>query len=80
MPNNLQIAQTIIKQLGGSGRLTAMIGARSFVAGDDYVDIRFTAKAANKSNLIKVALNSNDLYDVTFLSLTWSGFQGHLQS
>ena len=63
----MQIAQTIIAQLGGTGRLSAMINARDFVALEDGVMFRFSGN--RKINKIRIRLNSLDLYDVEFLKV-----------
>lgn len=66
MTNKIGITRTIISQLGGSGRLNAMLGAKDFLAHENGVSFKITAKAKNKANYIKIVLNGNDLYDVTF--------------
>lgn len=60
------IAHNIIKQIGGTGRLSAMINAKDFLAHQDGLSFKWTAKSRNKSNYIKIVLNGNDLYDITF--------------
>ena len=61
------IARIIINQIGGTGRLSAMIGARDFLAIDNGLQFKFVAKSKNKSNIIRITLNGNDLYDVSFI-------------
>ncbi len=58
------VAETILDQLGGAGHLTAMIGAKSFMAGDSSLTIRFAARAINKASCIVVRLDSSDAYTV----------------
>lgn len=60
----LEIANTIIGQMGGSGRLSAMIGAKNFLALKSGV--RFDFKINTKMNRCQIELNSMDLYDVKF--------------
>lgn len=60
----MDIANTIIKQMGGSGRLGAMIGARNFLALKSGV--RFDFKMNSKMNRCQIELNSMDTYDVKF--------------
>lgn len=67
MTTNMQIASTILEQLGRTGRLTAMIGARDFIAIENGAQFKFVAKAKNKANYIRIVLNGNDLYDVKFM-------------
>jgi hypothetical protein len=61
-------AQTILSQLGGSNRLSLMIGAHNFVRSDDerYVAFKFKQKSPAKINYIKITLNSMDTYDIEF--------------
>ena len=60
----IEIANTIIRQMGGSGRLGAMIGAKHFVALNSGV--RFDFKMNTKMNRCQIELNSMDTYDVKF--------------
>lgn len=63
---NLEIANTILRQMGGTGRLGLMVGAKNFVAIEDGV--RF--KIGNRSiNRIEIRLNGKDLYDMKFLRI-----------
>ena len=64
--SDMTVATTIANQLGGTGKLKAMIGAKYFVGDNNSLAFRFTAKSKNKSNLINIKLTSLDLYDVTF--------------
>lgn len=65
-------ANLIFKQLvmseSGVNRLKVMVGGKNFTfsGADDYAAFRFTAKARNKANYMKITLNSNDLYNVEF--------------
>jgi hypothetical protein len=56
-----EIANTILQQLGGSGRLRAMTGAYNFV--DTGNGLSFRIKNP-KANYIQINLNAKDLYDV----------------
>jgi hypothetical protein len=63
-----EVAETIILQLGGYGKLRAMIGAKDFLfsatGGDTVLSFKF--KGSNKYNLCKVKYNSGaDDYDMT---------------
>ena len=62
----MKVAEMIIKQLGGIGRLQAMIGAKDFVGGPDKVQFKWKAKAANKANCLVVKLTPADEYEVEF--------------
>lgn len=63
-----EMAQTIFTQMGGQGRLVAMIGAKnfSFSSADYYAAFKWVAKSKNKANYLKIHLNGKDLYDVEF--------------
>ncbi len=61
----LEVANTIIEQLGGFGRLRAMVGAFNLVGDATSVTLRF--KGSRKTNMLKVTLNSTDTYTVEFL-------------
>ena len=69
---NADNANTIFKQLtlseAGANRLKAMVGAKNFAysSEDQNAAFRFTAKAKNKANYMKITLNGNDLYNVEF--------------
>jgi len=61
----------ILRQMGGSHRLGAMIGAHSFVyvdAGDALI-FRWKARAKNKANSVKMTLEPSDTYRVEFWSI-----------
>jgi len=61
------VPATILEQLGGLGRLTAMLGAHCVTGGHDVLCFRFRARAVNKSNTIRVRLAGDDTYTVEFL-------------
>jgi hypothetical protein len=68
-------ARTTLNQLtnsnNGTGRLSAMIGAHSFVQDTENYNVMFAfkAKAANKANKCRITLNAMDTYDVEFFAL-----------
>lgn len=63
----MEIAQEIVRQLGGYARLSAMIGAKApFVGLPDGVRFQFM-RAANGINMVEIRLNGRDLYDVRFM-------------
>lgn len=64
---NQKIAGVIIQQLAKhTGRLGVMIGAKDFVAVENGVRFRFTAKNKISANLCTITLNGKDLYDIKF--------------
>ncbi len=58
--SDFEVAQTIIDQMGGLGKLQAMVGATNFLAGDNSVSFQF--KGCRKAKKCKVTLLPTDLY------------------
>lgn len=67
-----QVAQTILQQLGGAGRLKAMLGAKHFMAGSDSLSFRFPNRARSKPNHVVITLKSSDTYQVEFWRVSMS--------
>ena len=63
---NTQIANTILEQLGGTGRLVAMTGAKHFMVDGPGVSFKFPNRAAGRPNHCKITLDGSDTYTVTF--------------
>ena len=61
--NTTQTAETIVKQLGGHGPLSAMIGASDFDPSNDGVWFAF--KGSRVANAVEIKVE-NDLYNVEF--------------
>jgi len=59
----MNIAQTIVSQLGPKALL--MIGAKNLMAGKEYLQMKL-GRNAGGWNVLKIALNGLDLYDMTF--------------
>jgi len=74
-----QIAGTIISQLGGSGRLSAMTGAKHFGCGEnDKGNVFVTFKIgrnARSVNYVKITLNGSDLYDTEYSHITVKAYK-----
>jgi ppGpp synthetase/RelA/SpoT-type nucleotidyltranferase len=68
-PEDLSVANEILRQLGGAGRLTAMIGARNFVGGPNELQFKWAAKAKNGANTVSIHLDPSDTYTVSFYSV-----------
>lgn len=67
---NLDVANTIIAQLGKSaGRLAMMLGAHSFLGGPDSVQFKWRAPSTNKANCVRIVLDASDTYTVEFFSI-----------
>ena len=75
------VGKTILKQMGGVRRLSAMIGAKNFATygpktpDNEYGqglgggNFRFPRPGRGKPNHVKIILNGKDLYDVSFGSI-----------
>jgi len=65
--NSREIAEIILQQLGGAGRLKCMIGAKdfSYSSGDTYLSFKFM-KGDLGINYLKIRLNAMDTYDLEF--------------
>ena len=66
--SDLQVAQTIIAQMGGTRRLSLMVGASLF-AGDD-TSAMFSFKGSRKMNKCRVTLDASDTYTVEFFKFS----------
>ncbi len=62
--SNMNIAKTIMGQLGGS-RLAVMTGAKNFLAVEGGVSFRI-GRNSKGVNYVKVILNAMDLYDIEY--------------
>lgn len=62
--DKLAIAQKIVKQLGGLGKIRAMVNGRDFLALDAGVQFTFSGKRGMNKCVVK--LNGMDTYDVEF--------------
>lgn len=61
------VANTILSQMGGAGRIAAMTGAKHFLAHEDEcggVSFRFPNRRG--PNHVKITLTARDLYKVVF--------------
>jgi hypothetical protein len=63
----MQVANTILGQMGGAGRLAAMVGASMFVGGEN--SLMFAFKGCPKANKCRVTLDADDTYTVDFFKL-----------
>lgn len=68
-PSDLTVANTILAQLGGGGRLTAMIGAQNFLGDATSLKFQFAAPAKNGANLVRIQLDPSDTYTVEFYKI-----------
>ena len=66
MATDMTVANTILAQLGGAKRLTAMIGAKNFVGDRNSLRFQWAAKSTNRANVALVRLDPSDTYTVEF--------------
>lgn len=69
-----QIAETIIQQMGGYGKLKAMINAKDFLYSDKEKSLQFKFSGSKKVNCIKITLNNLDLYDIKLYKINLKKF------
>jgi len=66
MPTNIQVAKTILEQIGGN-RFVAMTGARNLLAGPNFLAFKLPSYfARNGINAVRITLTPDDLYRVEF--------------
>lgn len=66
--------RVVLQQLGGAGRLAAMVGAKiTYDNKNQNVGIRF--KGSTKANYVRITLNGKDLYDMEFLKIRGTSFK-----
>lgn len=64
------VASEILKQLGGAGRLKAMLGAKAFIDHGKALSFKFPNKKRTRGNYVKIVLTPDDLYDMEFMNLS----------
>lgn len=67
-------AESILQQLGGTGTLVAMIGAKHFIFGETkngepYLSFQWPSRGAENPNAVQITLNALDTYDIEFTRL-----------
>jgi hypothetical protein len=63
------VGHTIFQQMGGAGRLRAMIGAKDFGVGENVAQFKWAAKARNGANSIRIVLDPSDTYTMEFYKI-----------
>jgi hypothetical protein len=62
---NMQVAETILEQLGGKFGLVAMCGCKNFIAGDSAVTFQIGSNG-KRVTMCQIVLDSDDTYSVKF--------------
>ena len=69
MENNLEVANEILKQLGGD-RFAMMTGAKNFAGGHDYLSFKIPSNNKKRVSHVIVRYNAGqDLYEMKFLAV-----------
>jgi hypothetical protein len=63
---SIEIAKTILQQMGGTSRIAVMTGTKRFMDVGNGVAFDIGRGAVNGANRVEIILNGKDLYDVTF--------------
>ena len=75
--NNEQLAKTIIQQMGGANRLRMFVGTTQFIRHPESESNRgalsFRFKGSRKFNHLKVTLDWDDTYSLSFCKITRLG-------
>lgn len=67
--SNLEVAQTILEQLGGN-KFRVMTGAKQFVGSDNALTFKLPSNFARHSiNCVRVTLSTQDDYTVEFMRI-----------
>jgi hypothetical protein len=74
----MSIASETLRQLGGSGRLKAMIAAKDIFSGNNERTLMFKFKGSENANYVAITLNDLDYYDIQFQKIGRK--QGTLQA
>lgn len=73
----LDVPEEILRQLGGAGALSMMIGAKQFVGSqkERMLQFKWSAKAKNGANTVVITLEPTDTYHVQFYSVRGMSFK-----
>lgn len=71
--SNMQIAQTILEQLGGK-RFIIMTGAKNLGAGENYLSFKIGRNPKGVTH-VKITLTPMDLYDMEFFKVRGTSFK-----
>lgn len=63
-----QVGRTILQQMGGTGRLAAMLGAKNIMVSSDSASFKWPNKERAKGNAVIVTLDDDDTYTMEFFN------------
>ena len=67
----MEVVKTIIAQMGGFGKLKAMVNGRDYVGGENSVMFRFSG--SRKANKCRVTLDWSDTYTFELFKISGRG-------
>lgn len=70
---SIEIANIILSQMGGGGRIRAMTGAKRFEAVANGLQFDFPNRQRSRGNRVRVVLDPSDTYTVTFFNASRAG-------
>lgn len=70
-----EIAKTILAQMGGTGKISAMLGTKQYVVIDHGVKFNWPSKERSKGNCVQITLLPSDTYKMEFYNVSRTGFK-----
>jgi hypothetical protein len=64
-----QVGKTILQQMGGTGRLSVMLGAKNFIVSEDGASFRWPNKERSRGNAVRITLGGSDTYTMEFYNV-----------
>lgn len=64
------VGKTILQQMGGPGRLAAMLGVKHFAWLPNGVQFKWPNKERAKGNAVRITLRPDDTYDMEFITVS----------
>lgn len=68
-----QIGHTILQQMGGGGKIAAMLGVKKFILLPNGVKFQWPNKQRTRGNLVEILLDPDDTYTMNFYNASGSG-------
>lgn len=66
----MEVAMTTLRHMGGVGKLSAMLGTKTFTPVlEGCGGIQFKFKGCKKMNAVRIELDGNDLYSMEFYKM-----------
>ena len=67
---DIEIANTILSQLGGANKVKLFTGAKTFLAISDGLCFKFPQRKRSLPNCVRITLSPTDTYDIEFTRFT----------